>query len=361
MNIEDIKRTLQDVTFDVSDGLQHKVLGPDSQNLASRLVNAQIDDKQLLLLFDVTGLSADNQYALRVAVENALKCDKSVHVSFTMETKPPTAKAPHSSKNPINKKSIPNVGKIMLVASGKGGVGKSTTAVNLAFAFQQLGLRVGVLDADIYGPSLPLMLDCYEKPDVSVDKKLIPIKKYGLSVMSMGFLIDQAMPMIWRGPMVQGALHQLLFDVDWGHQGELDLLVIDTPPGTGDVHLTLAQQLIVDGAVIVSTPQDMALIDAKKAIAMFDKVAIPVLGMIENMAYFCCPNCNQTTEIFSREGAHKAADAAGIPFLGAIPLTPEIRMACDRGAPLLVDSSLTESALLYKNISHLVAHHLNLK
>lgn len=359
MNIEDIKRTLQHITFDLADSLQNKT--SDSQNMALRLVSAQADDKQILLLFDATGLSADSQYAAKVTVENALKGDKTIHVSFTMETKLVAANPSHTPKNSMNKKSIPNIKKIIIVASGKGGVGKSTTALNLAFAFQEQGLRVGLLDADIYGPSLPLMLGCYDKPDVSSDKKLIPIKKYGLSVMSIGFLIDQAMPMIWRGPMVQGALHQLLFDVAWGQEGELDLLVIDTPPGTGDVHLTLAQQLIVDGAVIVSTPQDMALIDAKKAIAMFDKVSIPVVGMIENMAYFCCPNCNKTTDIFSREGAHKAADAAGIPFLGAIPLTPDIRMACDRGIPLAVDSLLADSVALYREISQLVVSSLNLK
>ena len=167
--------------------------------------------------------------------------------------------------------------------------------------------------------------------------------------------------MIWRGPMVQGALHQLLFEVVWGHEGDLDLLVIDTPPGTGDVHLTLAQQLIVDGAVIVSTPQDMALIDAKKAIAMFDKVSIPVLGMIENMAYFCCPNCGVNTDIFSRGGAHKAADAAEILFLGAIPLTPAIRLACDAGVPLAAAPSVSDDAQLYNEIAKLITDRMALK
>lgn len=360
MNIDHIKKTLNQLALPNATSSDQS---PETklQSVASRLINLHADDKQILVLLDATKLPADDQLATKTAVEDALKGDKTVHVSFSMDTKPQAKKPPHAPKSPMNKKPIPGVKKILLVASGKGGVGKSTTALNLAIAFQQRGLQVGMLDADIYGPSLPLMLGAYDKPHVSDDKKLIPITKYGLSVMSMGFLIDEAMPMIWRGPMVQGALHQLLFEVAWGHEGELDLLVIDTPPGTGDVHLTLAQQLVVDGAVIVSTPQDMALIDAKKAIAMFDKVSIPVVGMIENMAYFCCPNCGVNTDIFSRDGAHKAADAAGIPFLGAIPLTSAIRLSCDAGVPLAIGSSLSESALLYSEISKLVANRLGLK
>ena len=352
MNIENIKKIIDQIALSKDGGSSDHTQSADAMpsSVASRVINVHADTKQILVLLDATGLSADDQYALKLTIEDALKGDQKVHVSFSAEVKPAAPKPPHSAKNPMNKKPIPHVKKILLVASGKGGVGKSTTALNLAMAFQQTGLRVGVLDADIYGPSLPLMLGCRDKPDVSDDKKLIPIVKHGLSVMSMGFLIDEAMPMIWRGPMVQGALNQLLFEVAWGHEGDLDLLVIDTPPGTGDVHLTLAQQLIVDGAIIVSTPQDMALIDAKKAIAMFDKVSIPVVGMIENMAYFCCPNCGVNTDIFSRGGAHKAADMAGIPFLGAIPLMPEIRMACDMGVPLGVNNVAHVEADLYGTI-----------
>ncbi|MES2252778.1 MAG: Mrp/NBP35 family ATP-binding protein [Pseudomonadota bacterium] len=368
MNIEYIKEILEQIDLPNTDSSPVQDQSPKTRlpNAASRLINVHANDKQILLLLDATGLPADDQHMLKTTIEAALKSEesianKSIHVSFSMDTKPQAAKPPHSPKNPMNKKPIPNVKKILIVASGKGGVGKSTTALNLAIAFQQMGLRVGVLDADIYGPSLPLMLGCRDKPDVSDDKKLIPILKHGLSVMSMGFLIDEAMPMIWRGPMVQGALNQLLFEVAWGHQGDLDLLVVDTPPGTGDAHLTLAQQLIVDGAVIVSTPQDMALIDAKKAMAMFDKVSIPVVGMIENMAYFCCPNCGTNTNIFSRDGAHKAADVAGIPFLGAIPLTSAIRIACDAGVPLALSTTEAESAARYTSITELIAARLALK
>jgi ATP-binding protein involved in chromosome partitioning len=250
------------------------------------------------------------------------------------------------------KKSIPHVKNIIVVASGKGGVGKSTTALNLAVSLHQKGLRVGLLDADIYGPSLPLMVGCWDKPEVSVDKKLIPLEKYGLSLMSMGFLIERDKPVIWRGPMVQGALQQLLFEVAWGHEGELDVLVIDTPPGTGDVHLSLAQQLQVDGAIVVSTPQDMALIDAKKAIEMFHKVDIPVIGLIENMAYFCCPNCGVETDIFNRYGVKVTAEESDISFLGSIPLTLSIRKACDDGMPVgLTDDS---SVKMYNQIGELI-------
>ena len=351
MNAEHIKKLLSQLSLSKLASIER----PPS--VASLVISVHADDKQILVLLDATGLSLDDQYAVKTSIEDALKGEQTVHVSFSMDTKPQAVKPPHSPKNPTNKKPIPNVKKILLVASGKGGVGKSTTALNLAIAFQQAGLRVGILDADIYGPSLPLMLGAYDKPDVSDDKKLIPIVKHGLSVMSMGFLIDEAMPMIWRGPMVQGALNQLLFEVAWGHEGDLDLLIIDTPPGTGDVHLTLAQQLIVDGAIIVSTPQDMALIDAKKAIAMFDKVSIPVVGMIENMAYFCCPNCGVNTDIFSRGGAHKAADAAGITILGAIPLTPEIRLACDSGVPLGLAANPANTNVLYSEIVQKILLH----
>jgi ATP-binding protein involved in chromosome partitioning len=354
MNIDHIKKILDQISLPNTGESSDQSPETRPQNVASRLINVHADDKQILVLLDATRLSADDQLATKTAVEKALKGNQAVHVSFSMDVKPQVDKPPHSTKNPINKKTIPHVKKILLVASGKGGVGKSTTALNLAIAFQQMGLRVGMLDADIYGPSLPLMLGCFDKPDVSDDKKLIPILMHGLSVMSMGFLVDQANPMIWRGPMVQGALHQLLFEVAWGHEGDLDVLVIDTPPGTGDVHLTLAQQLVVDGAVIVSTPQDMALIDAKKAIAMFDKVSIPVVGLIENMAYFCCPNCGVNTDIFSRGGAHRAADAAGIPFLGAIPLTPEIRKACDDGMPIGLTDISAGTVGLYKDIAQLI-------
>ncbi|MDP3371713.1 MAG: Mrp/NBP35 family ATP-binding protein [Candidatus Paracaedibacteraceae bacterium] len=347
MNINDIKTVLTKLSTSNPTSLSANEI----DSLTARIITINMDEKKILIMLNATGLTVDEQNRIKSLMEWALNGDKIIYVSFSMDSKP---KQPHTSASQMNRKAIPNVKKIIIVASGKGGVGKSTTTLNLAIAFQKQGLRVGVLDADIYGPSLPLMIGTYEKPEVSVDKKLIPIQKFDLSVMSMGFLIDKAMPMIWRGPMVQGALNQLLFEVSWGHEGDLDLLIIDTPPGTGDVHLTLAQQLIIDGAIIVSTPQDMALIDAKKAIAMFEKVSIPVIGMIENMAYFCCPNCGVNTNIFNRGGAHDAATTAQIPFLGAIPLTAAIRIACDDGVPIGLTEDLVSANSLYAEIAKLV-------
>ncbi|MBW8309531.1 MAG: Mrp/NBP35 family ATP-binding protein [Candidatus Paracaedibacteraceae bacterium] len=236
--------------------------------------------------------------------------------------------APKSFKSPPN--ILPTVKSIIAIASGKGGVGKSTTTVNLAVAFTQLGYKVGILDADIYGPSLPTMMGLTGKPEVTADKKLIPRKAHGISCMSIGFLIPPDTPMVWRGPMVQGALMQLLKDVAWG---ELDLLLIDMPPGTGDVQLSLAQQASLAGAVIVSTPQDIALIDARKALGMFEKVAVPVLGIIENMSVFTCPHCGQDSHIFSHGGAQATASTLNVPFLGEVPLRLDIRSGADSGQP----------------------------
>jgi ATP-binding protein involved in chromosome partitioning len=330
--------------------------------ITDRIVTLHIDKQQILILIDATNLPHTLQSEVKVLIENTFTNSPSikqpVHVSFSVDSKKnDDSKTSPSTRQPMQKKNIPGIKNIIVVASGKGGVGKSTTAFNLAIAFQKRGLRIGVLDADIYGPSLPLMIGCRDKPDVTDAKKLIPLHKHGLSLMSMGFIVDEHMPMIWRGPMVQGALHQLLFDVDWGYHGALDFLIIDTPPGTGDVHLTLAQQVVIDGAIIVSTPQDMALIDAKKAIAMFNKVSIPIIGLIENMSYFCCPNCGTETDIFNRSGAYDAAIAAKISFLGAIPLDLAIRHACDAGQPLGLYSEQNESDY-YKYITNKIVEKL---
>ena len=222
---------------------------------------------------------------------------------------------------------------MVAVASGKGGVGKSTTSVNLALALARLGQRVGLLDADIYGPSQPRMLGITGKPSSPDGKKLRPMENYGVRVMSMGFLVDEDAPMIWRGPMVQSALQQMLTDVEWG---ELDVLVVDLPPGTGDAQLTMAQRVPLAGAVIVSTPQDIALLDARKALNMFRKVDVPVLGIIENMSYFLCPHCGGRSEIFSHGGARATAAKFGVDFLGEIPLDLAIREQTDAGRPPVV-------------------------
>jgi len=226
---------------------------------------------------------------------------------------------------------LPGVKHIVAVASGKGGVGKSTTAVNLAVALAQSGLKVGLLDGDIYGPSLPRMLNLKGKPQATDDKKLIPLERYGLAVMSMGFLIEEETPMIWRGPMVHSAITQLFRDVNWG---ERDIIVVDMPPGTGDAHLTMAQNVPLSGAVIVSTPQDIALIDARKGLNMFARVDVPILGIVENMSFFLCPHCGTRSDIFSHGGARHEAEKLGVPFLGEIPLELAIRETSDAGDPI---------------------------
>lgn len=241
---------------------------------------------------------------------------------------------------------LSHIKQIIGVASGKGGVGKSTTAVNIAVALQKQGLKVGLLDADIYGPSLPRLMGITQKPELSADKKIIPVHQHGIHCMSIGFMIEEERPVIWRGPMVQGALVQLLKDVDWP---ALDVLLIDMPPGTGDVQLTLAQQVAMTGAIIVSTPQDIALIDARKGIGMFLKVDVPVLGIVENMSQFVCPNCNHTSHIFSHGGAQKEAEKLGVPFLGELPLHIDIRIQSDSGTPIALGDSA--SAKAYQEIA----------
>ena len=242
---------------------------------------------------------------------------------------------------------LPDVKFIVAIASGKGGVGKSTTAVNLAVALAAQGLKVGLLDADIYGPSLPQMLGAREKPRTE-GQKLIPIQRWGLQAMSIGFLVDADTAMIWRGPMVMGALEQMMGQVSWG---KLDIMVVDMPPGTGDAQLTMSQRVPLAGAVIVSTPQDVALIDAKRGVKMFEKVNVPVLGLIENMSFFCCPKCGERTEIFGHGGARAEAGKMGVEFLGELPLKLAIRELADAGTPIVAARPETEEAGHYRAIA----------
>jgi ATP-binding protein involved in chromosome partitioning len=243
---------------------------------------------------------------------------------------------------------VPGVKHIIAVASGKGGVGKSTTAVNFALALRDQGLKVGVLDADIYGPSMPRLLGIHGQPQQLAGNKLDPMRAYGLRVMSMGFLVDEETPMIWRGPMVMSALSQMLKDVAWG---ELDVLVVDMPPGTGDAQLTMAQQVPLAGAVIVSTPQDLALIDARKGLNMFKKVNVPVLGIVENMSTFLCPHCGERSDIFGHGGAKEEAGKLGVPFLGEVPLTMAVRETSDEGKPVVATDPESEVAGAYRDIA----------
>jgi ATP-binding protein involved in chromosome partitioning len=243
---------------------------------------------------------------------------------------------------------IPGVDAVIAVASGKGGVGKSTTAVNLALGLRDLGLKVGMLDADIYGPSLPKLLAIREKPQTIGGTRLKPIERYGLTVMSIGFLIDEETPMIWRGPMVMSAITQMLREVEWG---KLDVMVVDMPPGTGDAQLTMAQQVPLKGAVIVSTPQDLALIDARRGVAMFKRVNVPVLGVVENMSYFLCPSCGTRSDIFGHGGARQEAERLGVPFLGEVPLHMTIREKSDSGLPVVATEPDGPHARIYREIA----------
>ncbi|KJE36069.1 lipoprotein [Thalassospira sp. HJ] len=250
---------------------------------------------------------------------------------------------------------LPTVRSIVTVASGKGGVGKSTTSVNLALSLVAQGLKVGLLDADIYGPSLPRMMglrDAKPVPSKEHQGKMIPPSAFGMRIMSIGFMVDEEQPVIWRGPMAMGALEQLLRDTDWG---DLDVLVVDMPPGTGDIQLSMAQRVPVTGAVIVSTPQDIALLDAKKGLNMFRKVNVPVFGLIENMSYYKCPECGHVDHVFDHGGAHKAADELGVPFLGEIPLDLKIRLGADEGKPIVDTEPDGDHAKAYGAIAAKIA------
>ncbi|BAQ16283.1 iron-sulfur cluster carrier protein ApbC [Methyloceanibacter caenitepidi] len=262
---------------------------------------------------------------------------------------PASAKTPAASQPPRQSGGgIPGIRRIIAVASGKGGVGKSTTAVNIALALKDQGLKVGILDADIYGPSLPRLLGLSGQPQQLAGNKLDPMRRHGVKVMSMGFLVDEETPMIWRGPMVISAISQMLKDVAWG---ELDVLVVDMPPGTGDAQLTMAQQVPLAGAVIVSTPQDLALIDARKGLNMFTKVNVPVLGIVENMSTFICPHCGGRSDIFGHGGAKEEAKKLGVPFLGEVPLTMAVRETSDSGEPVVASDPDSEVSKAYRDIA----------
>ncbi len=255
---------------------------------------------------------------------------------------------PQSPVSPMSKQSeIPGIAAVIAVASGKGGVGKSTTALNLALGLRDLGLRVGLLDADIYGPSVPRLTGIREKPKLNDDRKMIPLQRFGLAIMSIGFLVEEDSAMIWRGPMVMSAITQMLRDVAWG---TLDVLVVDMPPGTGDAQLTLAQNVPLKGAIIISTPQDLSLIDARRGLAMFKKVNVPVLGIVENMSYFQCPHCGTRSDIFGHGGARQEAERLGVPFLGEIPLHMSIRVTSDSGTPVVESEPDGPHAAIYRAI-----------
>ena len=269
------------------------------------------------------------------------------------DTQPPEARPPANLKPA-------HVGHVIAVASGKGGVGKSTVAVNLAVALALLGKRVGLLDADVYGPSAPRMTGLDGEPSVNAERKLVPLEGWGVKMMSIGLLVDEASPMIWRGPMASSALNQMLNDVAWGSEAEpLDILVVDMPPGTGDIQLTLAQRVALSGAVVVSTPQEVALIDARRAVSMFERTHIPILGVVENMAYFPDPATGAPIEIFGRGGAKATAEKLGAPFLGEIPIDIALRQACDDGRPLVAEAPNSPAGQAFLAIAEAVAARLD--
>lgn len=345
-----------------------RVRGPDLEGdivSLGMVSDVFISDAKVYFSISVPAERANELEPLRTAAERSVKAIPgvgSVLATLTADrkagSKPPSRPQPsasaHSHPHPPGgaakpaKPGVPGVGAIIAVASGKGGVGKSTTAVNLALGLQANGLRVGILDADIYGPSVPRLLKISGRPEQIDGKIIVPMQNYGLKAMSMGFLVDEETAMIWRGPMVQSALLQMLREVAWG---ELDVLVVDMPPGTGDVQLTMAQQVPLAGAVIVSTPQDLALIDARKAINMFRKVEIPLLGIVENMSYFLAPDTGNRYDIFGHGGARAEATRIGVPFLGEVPLTMEIRERSDAGAPVVVSVPDGPSAAIYRDIA----------
>jgi ATP-binding protein involved in chromosome partitioning len=297
-----------------------------------------------------------------ISVMVALTAERAGHAGARMQGAPPPSStaagraghAPHpghsqgQQQTPVG---IPGVAAVIAVASGKGGVGKSTTAINLALGLRDLGLKVGVLDADIYGPSLPKLLAIKERPQTIGGTRLKPISRHGLTVMSIGFLIEEETPMIWRGPMVMSALTQMLREVEWG---TLDVMVVDMPPGTGDAQLTMAQQVPLKGAVIVSTPQDLALIDARRGIAMFKRVNVPVLGIVENMSTFICPSCGTRSDIFGHGGARREAERLNVPFLGEVPLDMAIRETSDAGLPIVATQPDGPHAAAYRAIAKAV-------
>lgn len=320
---------------------------PDGGTLVAgdRLSGLSLSDGRLTAVLRINPSEAAAFAPVRTAAEAALRAIPGVgqvmvvltaegaEGETTTKTAPKTAPMAPTLRDaaPARPQPLAGVRHVVAVASGKGGVGKSTTAVNLALGLRLQGLSVGILDADVHGPSLPTLLNLTQKPRMGPDRRLLPVPAQGLMAMSMGLMVDDETAMIWRGPMVTSAITQMLTDVDWGR---LDVLIVDMPPGTGDAQLALAQGARLAGAVIVSTPQDLALIDARRGVAMFRKVDVPILGVVENMAYFLCPDCGGRHAPFGQGGAEAEARRLGVPFLGAVPLDMDLRLASDRGQPI---------------------------
>lgn len=322
--------------------VQEPELGGDlvSRNM---IKNVQIDDGKVAFTIELTTPACPLKDQIEneaLAAVQQIKGVKDIAITFTSRVRPN-----------LEKRGVPGVSHVIAVASGKGGVGKSTVAVNLAIGLVQEGARVGLLDADVYGPSAPLMTGATGMPR-PVNNRIEPLQAYGLKVISVGFMVPTDQPIIWRGPMVSSLLRQFLFEVDWG---ELDYLVIDLPPGTGDIALTLAQALPLTGSVIVTTPQDVALADVIRGVEMFRKLDVPILGVIENMSFFCCPNCGERSEIFSHGGGNRISTKLGVPFLGEIPLSLRIREGGDTGEPAVLSDEEGAHALAFRSVARNLA------
>jgi ATP-binding protein involved in chromosome partitioning len=309
-----------------------------------------ISDDAISVLLDMRTNDDGVINTVKDAVRNKLQSLKGIK-SVAVEISGPGRSAHSDGEQTSKEEYLPEVKYRIAVASGKGGVGKSTVSVNLAVALAKIGYRVGLLDSDIYGPSIPLMLGVSHKPEFD-GQKLLPIEKYGVKLMSLGFLVDDKTPVIWRGPLVMRALQQLMKDVHWG---SLDVMLFDMPPGTGDAQLTISQSINLDGAIIVSTPQDVALIDAIKGVEMFKKVHVPILGIIENMSYFICQSCGTRTDIFSAGGARKECSRLEVNLLGEIPLDVAIRIGGDKGMPIVIEDDANEQSIVFINIAKNIA------
>jgi ATP-binding protein involved in chromosome partitioning len=345
-----------DITKDAILAELRRIAAPDGRGnivTAGLVSDIAIQDGQVMFALNADLQHMKTMEQLQGFVQKAISAlpgVRKVTVALTAERAPMREPGPKVSAATTLKNGVPGISHLVAVASGKGGVGKSTTAINLALALKSLGLKVAVLDADVYGPSMPKLFGLSGKPEASdaSGKRMKPMQRFGVEVASIGFLVDEDTPMIWRGPMVMSALTQLLREVEWS---QTDVMVIDMPPGTGDAQLTLAQQTPLSGAVIVSTPQDLALIDARKGINMFKKVNVPLLGIIENMSYFICNKCGERHEIFGHGGARAEAERLGVPFLGEVPLDLKLRERSDSGEPIVATDPESPHTLNYREIA----------